>query len=66
MNTTDSSADDFRPCDLFSPSEPGFVPPPPDSAGPKAPQPARMSGELPASFLFANPFFAPERRPDAQ
>ncbi|MBA4137737.1 MAG: hypothetical protein C0518_10515 [Opitutus sp.] len=68
MNTNDSSADEFRLVDLFSPSETDFVPPASGNAGvgPSVPQPQRMSGELPDSFLFANPFFAPDRRPEAK
>lgn len=61
MNSTHSNPDDFRIVDLFSPSETSFAPPAPEGAGQKYPSPPRMSGELPESFLFANPFFAPNR-----
>ncbi len=61
MNSTNSSPDDFRIVDLFSPSETDFAPPAPEGAGQKFAAPQRMSGELPDSFLFANPFFAPHR-----
>ena len=61
MNSTNSNPDDFRIVDLFSPSEASFTPPAPQAAGQKFTAPPRMSGELPDSFLFANPFFAPNR-----
>lgn len=54
-----SSADDFRIVDLFSPDESTAT-----SAARESDVravPPRMSGELPESFLFANPLFAPAR-----
>lgn len=59
MNPANSHPDDFRVVDLFSPGEAAFASSAPEGAGPKLPAP-RMSGEMPESFLFANPFFAPE------
>jgi hypothetical protein len=59
MNADPAATDDFRVVDLFSPSETSSASPAPAA---KAPQAPRMSGELPESFLFANPLFAPVRR----
>jgi hypothetical protein len=53
-----SSADDFRLVDLFSPDESSAAPAARES---DARATSRMSGELPESFLFANPLFAPTR-----
>jgi hypothetical protein len=53
-----SSGDDFRIIDLFSPSEPTSSFPTADRETPRSPSASRMSGDLPESFLFANPLFA--------
>ncbi len=55
-----SSADDFRLVDLFSPDESTAFPAAGECAA-RAASASRMSGDLPESFLFANPLFAPNR-----
>jgi hypothetical protein len=62
MNPSHSTPDDFQVVDLFSPSETTFAPPAPAGAGQTNPPSApRMSGEMPESFVFTHPFFAPVR-----